>query len=81
MSAQVAIDLVNEQTLRDVVNALVRLVEAAGAAVIFIGAVLGVVKLLAPRPSGTPTSSCPCACRWGRYLTLGLEFQLAQVLT
>lgn len=77
MSAEVAFDLVSEQTLRDVVNALVRLVEAAGAAVIFIGAVIGVVKFLRALPKRDPDEFVPVRLSLGRYLALGLEFQLA----
>jgi uncharacterized membrane protein len=77
MSAEVAFDLVSEQTLRDVVNALVRLVEAAGAAVIFIGAVIGVVKFLRALPKRDPHEFVPVRLSLGRYLALGLEFQLA----
>jgi hypothetical protein len=51
-----AIQIPPEETLRDVVDSLVRLVEAAGAAVIVVGALIGVVKFVAalPAPSRPP---------------------------
>ena len=66
-----------EETLRDVVDSLVRLVEAAGAAVIFIGALIGVVKFIAALPKRNPEEFVPVRLSLGRYLALGLEFQLA----
>jgi uncharacterized membrane protein len=72
-----AIDLVSEETLRTVVNALVRLVEAAGALVIFIGAVIGVWKFVVALPKRDPHAFVPVRLSLGRYLALGLEFQLA----
>src|ERR671932_1229133 len=72
-----AIEILPEETLRDVVDSLVRLVEAAGAAVIFIGALIGVVKFLAALPKRNPEEFVPVRLSLGRYLALGLEFQLA----
>lgn len=72
-----AVELLPEQTLRDVVDMLVRLVEAAGAAVIFIGAVIAVVKFVLALPQRTAEAFVPVRLSLGRYLALGLEFQLA----
>ena len=72
-----AIEILPEETLRDVVDSLVRLVEAAGAAVIFIGALIGVVKFVAALPRRNPEEFVPVRLSLGRYLALGLEFQLA----
>ena len=67
-----------EDVLREYVDLLVRLVEAAGAIVIFLGAVLGAVgfarAVLGGRSTGEFTR---VRLRLGRYLALGLEFQLA----
>ena len=72
-----AIDILPEETLRDVVDSLVRLVEAAGAAVIFVGALVGVVKFVAALPKRNPEEFVPVRLSLGRYLALGLEFRLA----
>lgn len=65
--------------LRDYVDLLVRLVEAAGALIIFVGAVLATVgfgrAVLARHESDQAFVRVRLGL--GRYLTLGLEFQLA----
>ncbi|MET8976421.1 DUF1622 domain-containing protein [Streptomyces sp. NPDC004539] len=76
--------LLPESTLKDVVDTLVHLVEFAGALVIFIGALWAFVQLL---KGAIPWGRAPVRePRWefnrirlsmGRFLTLGLEFQLA----
>ena len=71
-------DLLPVDVLRDGVDLLVRLVEAAGALVIFIGAVraiVGFVRAVA-RP-GRDQEFTRVRLLLGRYLVLGLEFQLA----
>lgn len=70
--------LLSEQRLREAVDLLVRLVEAAGALIIFVGAVLAVVGLLraAARPR-RDRDFTGVRLGLGRYLLLGLEFQLA----
>ena len=70
--------LLSEQRLREAVDLLVRLVEAAGALIIFVGAVLAVVGLLraAVRPR-RDRDFTGVRLGLGRYLLLGLEFQLA----
>jgi uncharacterized membrane protein len=67
-----------QQELADVVNVAVRVVEAAGAAVIFVGAVLAFVGFA--RVSFRRQGLAPFAAvrlDLGRFLVLGLEFQLA----
>jgi len=67
-----------EHNLEDVVSILVRIVEAAGAAIIFVGAVIAFVRFLAiaVRPRGLDPFA-RVRLNLGRYLVLGLEFQLA----
>src|ERR1700735_4267818 len=67
-----------EHNLEDVVSVLVRIVEAAGAAVIFVGAGIAVARfvLIAFRREGmAPFARLRLGL--GRFLVLGLEFQLA----
>lgn len=70
--------IVSEDFLRTAVDLLVRLVEAAGAIVIFVGALLAAVKF-ARAAIGRRHNEEFVRVRLGlgRYLTLGLEFQLA----
>lgn len=74
----VALQVLPEQSLRDVVDTLVRFVEAAGALVIFLGALLAAVRFVL---TGLRTRSAeafvPVRLGLGRFLELGLEFQLA----
>jgi len=67
-----------EHNLEDVVNVLVQVVEAAGALIIFIGAVIAFVRFAraAVRPAGLDPFA-RLRLNLGRYLVLGLEFQLA----
>ena len=71
-------DLLPEDVLRDGVDLLVRLVEAAGALIIFVGAALaaGRFVLRAVRRSHDHEFTA-VRLGLGRYLALGLEFQLA----
>lgn len=72
-----AIDLLPEERLREVVDTLVRLVEAAGAAVIFLGVLVAsclFVRTLIGRDTSRFTD---VRLTLGRFLALGLEFQLA----
>lgn len=75
--APLAIDILPEDSLRQAVDLLVRLVEAAGAAVIFIGAVLAAIKFIRSLPSHSPERFTAVRLTLGRFLALGLEFQLA----
>jgi uncharacterized membrane protein len=67
-----------EQNLHDVVDVLVRIVEAAGAAVIFVGAAyaFGRFVLACVRDQGIEAFAV-VRLDLGRFLALGLEFQLA----
>jgi uncharacterized membrane protein len=67
-----------EHNLEDVVNVLVQVVEAAGAAIIFVGAVIAFVRFLlaAIRREGMDPFA-QVRLDLGRFLVLGLEFQLA----
>jgi uncharacterized membrane protein len=67
-----------EHDLRDVIDVAVRVVEAAGAVVIFVGAVIafGRFVLVAFRREGMAPFA-PVRLDLGRFLALGLEFQLA----
>lgn len=67
-----------QQDLVDVVDVLVRVVEAAGAAVVFAGALVAFARFLrvAYRREGMAPFA-PVRLDLGRFLALGLEFQLA----
>lgn len=70
--------LVSERLLRDAVDLLVRLVESAGAIVIFVGAVIAFVRFTVTAVRDRrATSFVPVRLDLGRFLALGLEFQLA----
>ena len=71
--------LISEDLLKDTVELLVRLVESAGAIVIFVGAALAFVRFLdtALRHRHQPHRFVAVRLGLGRYLALGLEFQLA----
>ncbi|WP_433304843.1 DUF1622 domain-containing protein [Actinoplanes sp. CA-030573] len=71
-------DVLSEQWLSRAVDLMVRLVEAAGAVVIFTGSVSAFVWFLvvAVRRRGTE-GFVPVRLSLGRFLALGLEFQLA----
>ncbi len=68
----------SEDVLREYVDLLVRVVEAAGALIIFAGAVIAFVRFVAVavRPR-TGAEFAGVRLGLGRYLALGLEFQLA----
>ena len=67
-----------EQLLAEVVGVLVTVVEACGAAVIVIGAVWAFARFVwvGVRRGGT-AAFVPVRLTLGRFLALGLEFQLA----
>lgn len=67
-----------EELLADVVGALVTVVEACGAAVILVGAVWAFVQFLrVGLHRRTAAAFVPVRLTLGRFLALGLEFQLA----
>ncbi|WP_338900243.1 DUF1622 domain-containing protein [Streptomyces sp. TG1A-60] len=74
-----SMELLPESTLRDVIGLLVRVIESAGALIIFIGAVWAFVQfLLAGMRGGRRVSGFNrIRLSLGRFLVLGLEFQLA----
>jgi uncharacterized membrane protein len=72
-----SLDLLPEDTLRTVVDMLVRLVEAAGAFVIFVGASIAIVQFVRALPRRDAEAFVPVRLSLGRFLALGLEFQLA----
>lgn len=70
--------VLSEDVLREYVDLLVRLVEAAGALVIFVGAVLAAVAFLRETVGRRHDREfAQVRLGLGRYLVLGLEFQLA----
>ncbi|MEU8201044.1 DUF1622 domain-containing protein [Streptosporangium sp. NPDC049046] len=70
-------DLLPEETLRRLVDLLVRLVEAAGAAVIFVGAAIAFVRFVLVAVRRHEDGFIAVRLFLGRFLALGLEFQLA----
>jgi uncharacterized membrane protein len=71
------VEVLPEQSLGAAVDTAVRLVEAAGAAVIFVGAVVAMVNFVRALPQRNPEAFVPVRLSLGRFLALGLEFQLA----
>jgi uncharacterized membrane protein len=71
--------LLPEEQLRGIVDLLVRLVESAGALVIAVGAGWAFVQFVAAAFARRPARRSFVAIRLslGRFLVLGLEFQLA----
>lgn len=77
-AAGVPDSILSEDLLRRYVDLLVRLVEAVGAIVIFVGAVLAAVHFTRAAFRGQKGAEfVRVRLGLGRYLTLGLEFQLA----
>jgi uncharacterized membrane protein len=67
-----------EELLQRIVADLVTLVEACGAAVIIVGAVWGFVRFVVAAVMRRDTAAfVPVRLTLGRFLALGLEFQLA----
>ncbi|TFV51574.1 DUF1622 domain-containing protein [Blastococcus sp. TF02A-35] len=67
-----------EELLADVVGVLVVIVEACGAAVIIVGAVLAFLRFIwAGLRERSSSAFVPVRLTLGRFLALGLEFQLA----
>ena len=70
--------VLSEEHLREAVDLLVRLVEAAGALIIFIGAAIAFVRFVGEVVSRRRHGEfVRVRLGLGRYLALGLEFQLA----
>jgi uncharacterized membrane protein len=71
-------EIVGEQWLSEAVDFLVRLVEGAGALIIFVGAMVAFVRFVIVGIRDRKTAwFVPIRLDMGRFLTLGLEFQLA----
>lgn len=70
--------LISDTALRDGVDLLVRLVESAGALIIFLGALLAFGRFAyAAVTNRDQQEFVRVRLGLGRFLTLGLEFQLA----
>jgi uncharacterized membrane protein len=76
-SSLVAIDILPESALRSMVDLMVRLIEACGAVVIMIGAVVAIVKFAAALTRRDINQFSAVRLSLARFLVLGLEFQLA----
>jgi uncharacterized membrane protein len=72
--------VLSEDWLHGAVFLLVRLVEAAAAVVIFGGAAVGFVRFVLAAFTRDAERFTPVRLDVGRYLALGLEFQLASDL-
>jgi uncharacterized membrane protein len=71
-------EIFGERWLSEAVDLLVRLVEAAGALIIFVGAMVAFVRFVVAGLRDRRTESfVPVRLGLGRFLALGLEFQLA----
>lgn len=72
-----AFELLPEATLRDMVDLMVRLIEACGAVVIMIGAIVAIVKFVLALGRRDINQFSAVRLSLARFLVLGLEFQLA----
>jgi uncharacterized membrane protein len=72
-----AFEILPEATLRDMVDLMVRLIEACGAVVIMIGAVIAIVKFIVALGRRSINQFSTVRLSLARFLVLGLEFQLA----
>nr|WP_296075941.1 DUF1622 domain-containing protein [uncultured Actinoplanes sp.] len=71
-------EIVGERWLSEAVDLLVRLVEVAGAVIIFVGAMVAFVRFVLVGLRDRRTEPfVPVRLGLGRFLALGLEFQLA----
>lgn len=72
-----AFEILPETTLRDMVDLMVRLIEACGAVVIMIGAVVAIIKFAVALGRRDINQFSAVRLSLARFLVLGLEFQLA----
>jgi uncharacterized membrane protein len=72
-----ALDLLPESALREMVDVMVRLIEACGAVVIMIGAIVAIVKFALALGRRNINQFSAVRLSLARFLVLGLEFQLA----
>ena len=70
-------ELLPESALRTLVDTMVRLIEACGAVVIMIGALVAIVKFVAALGRRDVNQFSSVRLSLARFLVLGLEFQLA----
>jgi uncharacterized membrane protein len=71
------IDFLPESLLSDVVDLFVRVTEAAGAVIIFVGVVVALARVVMVLPRRDLREFVHVRLTLGRFLALGLEFQLA----
>jgi uncharacterized membrane protein len=70
--------IIGEHWLSEAVDLLVRIVEVAGALIIFVGAMVAFARFVVAGLRDRRTESfVPVRLGLGRFLALGLEFQLA----
>lgn len=72
-----ALDILPESALRTMVDLMVRLIEACGAVVIMIGAIVAIVKFAVTLARRDINQFSAVRLSLARFLVLGLEFQLA----
>jgi len=72
-----ALSILPESSLRDMVDLMVRLIEACGAVVIMIGAIVAIVKFGVALARRDINQFSAVRLSLARFLVLGLEFQLA----
>ena len=72
--------MLSEEQLSDLVDVFVRIVEATGAFVIFVGAITGFIRFLGDLIARRPDRFNDTRLYVARFLALGLEFQLASDL-
>ncbi|VEG54007.1 Protein of uncharacterised function (DUF1622) [Mycolicibacterium aurum] len=72
-----AFQILPEATLRDMVDLMVRLIEACGVVVIMIGAIVAIVKFVVALGRRDINQFSSVRLSLARFLVLGLEFQLA----
>ena len=77
MTQVFALEILPEWVLRDVVDLMVRLIEACGAVVIMIGAVVAITKFAVALVRRDINQFSSVRLSLARFLVLGLEFQLA----
>ena len=77
MHHMLALEVLPESALRGMVDAMVRLIEAGGAVVIMIGAVVATVKFVVALARRDINQFSAVRLTLARFLVLGLEFQLA----
>ena len=77
MTRVFALEVLPEWALRDAVDLMVRLIEACGAVVIMIGAIVAISKFAVALVRRDINQFSSVRLSLARFLVLGLEFQLA----